>query len=127
MKSIPYIYIINILYRLRNPYRKNQISNCFRLYRITRIRAGMLLYGPMRNQTNKSRLFPAKTAYSPGLISKRHCMGCAYVREDNQRALASGLLPVQTQKHTINLLIASSSICTLYMPRYLIVNIGISL
>ena len=29
------------------------------------------------------------------------CMVCAYVREDNPRALASGLSPVHTHNHTI--------------------------
>ena len=30
-----------------------------------------------------------------------YCMVCAYVREDNTRALASGLSPVHTHNHTI--------------------------
>ena len=33
------------------------------------------------------------------------CMVCAYVREDNPRASASGLSPVHTHSHTINALL----------------------
>ena len=36
------------------------------------------------------------------LTSVSHCMVCAYVREDNQRALASGLSPVHTHNHNIH-------------------------
>ena len=41
-----------------------------------------------------------------------HCMVCASVREDNTRALASVLLPVQTHKLYNNMLIAPAYICT---------------
>ena len=40
-------------------------------------------------------------------------MVCASVREDNPRALASGLSPVQTHKRCNNVLIAPACICTL--------------
>ena len=32
--------------------------------------------------------------------NKKYCIICASVQEDNPRSLASGLLPVQPQKHT---------------------------
>ena len=38
-------------------------------------------------------------------ISVSYCMVCAYVREDNQRALARGLSPVHTHNHTITALL----------------------
>ena len=34
-------------------------------------------------------------------LSESYCMVCANVREDNPRALASGLSPVHMQNHTI--------------------------
>ena len=34
------------------------------------------------------------------LICRSYCMVCAYVREDNPRALARGLSPVQMHNHT---------------------------
>ena len=34
-----------------------------------------------------------------------YCMVCVYVREDNTRALASGLSPVYTHSHTITALL----------------------
>ena len=34
-----------------------------------------------------------------------YCMVCAYVREGNPRALASGLSPVHTHNHTITALL----------------------
>ena len=39
--------------------------------------------------------------------SVSYCMVCAPVRDDNPRALASGLSPVQTQKYTITYLFTS--------------------
>ena len=38
-------------------------------------------------------------------ISVSYCMVCAYVREDNPRALASGLSPVHAYNHTITALL----------------------
>ena len=38
-------------------------------------------------------------------ISVSYCMVCAYVREGNPRALASGLSPVHTHNHTITALL----------------------
>ena len=40
-------------------------------------------------------------------------MICAYVREDNPRALASGLSPVHTHDHTITFLLYQHA-CALY-------------
>ena len=54
-------------------------------------------------------------------------MVCASVREDNPRALASGLSSVQKHKPYSNLLIVSVCICTLCIPRYFGLNIGISI
>ena len=54
-------------------------------------------------------------------------MVCASVREDNPRALASGLSPVQSQNHNNNLLIAPACICTMFIARYLTLNIGIAI
>ena len=55
-------------------------------------------------------------------ISVSYCMVCAYVREDNPRALASGLSPVHMHNH-----IAPACVFTLCIVRYLMQNIGISL
>ena len=71
-------------------------------------------------------------------LSVSYCMVCEYVREDNQRALASGLSPAHTHNHTIkstsfsewiiprtyaqpynNFLIAPACMYTLYIVRYL--------
>ena len=48
-------------------------------------------------------------------------MVCASVREDNSRALASGLSPVRAQNHD-NLLIAPACICILCIARCLTLN-----
>ena len=40
-----------------------------------------------------------------GAISVSYCMVCAYVREDNSRALASGLSPVHKHNQTITALL----------------------
>ena len=45
-------------------------------------------------------------------ICVSYCMVCAYVREDNPRALASGLSPVHTHKPYNNCLIAPACMCT---------------
>ena len=50
-------------------------------------------------------------------------MVCASVREDNPRASASGLSPVQTHEPYSNLLIAPVCICTLYITRYVRVKV----
>ena len=36
------------------------------------------------------------------LMCENYCLICAYVREDNLRALASGISPVHKHKHTIS-------------------------
>ena len=54
-------------------------------------------------------------------------MVCACAREDNPRALASGLLPEHTQKLYNNLLIAHAYVRTLCIAIYFMVNIGIHL
>ena len=56
-----------------------------------------------------------------------YCRVCASVREDNPRAFAIGLSPVQTHEPYINLFIAPAFICTLCFARYLTLNIGISM
>ena len=43
--------------------------------------------------------------YSLTRTSVSYCMVCAYVREGNPRALASGLSPVHTHNHTITALL----------------------
>ena len=53
-------------------------------------------------------------------------MVCGSVRENNPRILASELSPVETQKHTIACLLHKQCICTLYIVRYLKLNIGLS-
>ena len=70
-------------------------------------------------------------------LSVSYCMVCAYVREYNPRAIASGLSPVHMHNHTIisrtyaqpynNCLIAPACMCTLCIVRYLMQNIEISL
>ena len=51
----------------------------------------------------------SKYLYSQFVIflkfSVSYCMVCAYVREDNPRALASGLSPVHTHNSTITALL----------------------
>ena len=42
---------------------------------------------------------------NPENICVCYCMVCAYVREDNPGALASGLSPVYTQNYTITALL----------------------
>ena len=54
-------------------------------------------------------------------------MVCAYVREDNPQALANRLSPVHTHNHTITFFIAPACMSTLFIVRYLVFNIGISL
>ena len=46
-------------------------------------------------------------------ISVSYCMVCAYVREGNTRALASGLSPVHTHNHTVTALLHQYA-CALY-------------
>ena len=63
--------------------------------------------------------------FSPSAASlttpRSYCMVYASVREDNPRALASRLSPVQTQNHTV------TCNSTLNTVRYLTLNIGISI
>ena len=42
---------------------------------------------------------------NPENICVSYCKVCAYVREDNPGALATGLSPVHTQNYTINALL----------------------
>ena len=68
-------------------------------------------------------------------------MVCAYVREDNPRVLVSGLSPVHKHNHTLihliisrayaqpynNFHIVPACMCILYIVRYLMLNIGLTL
>ena len=56
-----------------------------------------------------------------------YCMVCVYVREDNSRALASGLSSRTYAQSYNNCLIAPACMCTLCIVSYLMKNIGISL
>ena len=54
-------------------------------------------------------------------------MVCVYVREDNPRAIASGLSPIHMHNHTITALLHQARVYTLSIVRYLMLNIEISL
>ena len=60
-------------------------------------------------------------------ICKSYCRVCACVREDIPQALASGLLLAHTQNHTITYSFAPEYIYTLFIARYLMLNIRISM
>ena len=47
----------------------------------------------------------------------RYYMVCAYVREDNPQALASGLSPIHMHNHTITALLHQHA-CALYQQGY---------
>ena len=61
------------------------------------------------------------------VISAIYGMVCASVREDNPRALASGLSPVPAHNLYKNFLIAPACLCTLCIVRNLMLNIVISI
>ena len=55
-----------------------------------------------------------------GVRCVSYCMVCAYVREGNPRALASGLSSVYTHNHTVTALLQQRACaCTLCIVRYL--------
>ena len=53
-------------------------------------------------------------------------MICASVQKDNQQALVTGLSPIDTKPYN-NLLMEPACICTLFIARDLMLNIGILL
>ena len=60
-------------------------------------------------------------------ISRSYGMVCAFVQEENPRALTSGISLLQTHKLYKNLRVAPACSCTLCIVIYLMLNIGISI